>query len=388
MNILLLAPEPFFQHRGTPIAVKLLLQVLAEDGNGIHVLTYHEGEDVYIPNTKIHRIPKLPGIKNIMPGPSWKKLVCDVFLFSKSFSLIRKYQFDLIHAVEESVFLAMILGLLFRIPFVYDMDSSFTQQMINKYRFLRPIRSILDFIVRIAIKRSVGVVAVCRFLEKMVLNMCPEKRIVRLEDISLLQDATQRGESLKSTFQIKGHIVMYIGNLEEYQGIDLLIESFKLASEKATNMHLVIIGGSENAIRDYKSKAIALGLKNKTHFLGPRPVSQLASFLEQADILVSPRIKGGNTPMKIYSYLDSGRPLLATRLQTHTQVLDEKIALLVPPEKSAMAEGMISLIKNHDFSMCLAGKAKERVMEQFSYQAFQKKLLGFYKSLKEDIAGS
>ena len=42
-----------------------------------------------------------------------------------------------------------------------------------------------------------------------------------------------------------------------------------------------------------------------------------------ADVLVSPRLKGLNTPMKIYSYLDSGSAVLATRLRTHTQVLDD-----------------------------------------------------------------
>ena len=53
-------------------------------------------------------------------------------------------------------------------------------------------------------------------------------------------------------------------------------------------------------------------------------------------MLVSPRLKGLNTPMKIYSYLDSGSAVLATRLRTHTQVLDDGIAYLVEPEPVAL----------------------------------------------------
>ncbi len=78
MNILLLAACPFFQERGTPIAIKLVTEVLAGAGHRIHVLTYPEGDPVTIPNGTITRIPALPGVKNIKPGPTWKKLLYDL----------------------------------------------------------------------------------------------------------------------------------------------------------------------------------------------------------------------------------------------------------------------------------------------------------------------
>ncbi|HEY3013063.1 MAG TPA: hypothetical protein VGJ36_09970 [Gemmatimonadales bacterium] len=71
------------------------------------------------------------------------------------------------------------------------------------------------------------------------------------------------------------------------------------------------------------------------HFLGPRPISSLDDLFHRADVPVSPRLKGLNTPMKIYSYLDS----LATRLRTHTQVLDDHTAYLVAPEPEALGDG-------------------------------------------------
>ena len=58
----------------------------------------------------------------------------------------------------------------------------------------------------------------------------------------------------------------------------------------------------------------------------------LASLLAQADVLVSPRTRGNNTPMKIYSYLDAGRAVLATDLPTHTQVLTPECARLAPAD--------------------------------------------------------
>ena len=47
-----------------------------------------------------------------------------------------KKKYNLVHAVEESVFMALLLKLLFQIPYLYDMDSSLAQQMVEKYPFL------------------------------------------------------------------------------------------------------------------------------------------------------------------------------------------------------------------------------------------------------------
>ncbi len=387
MNILLLAPQPFYQQRGTPIAVKLLTEILSRNGHWIDILTYHEGQDIDIPNVSIQRIPRIPGIKNIMPGPSWKKLVCDVFLFAKSLAMLRKKRYDVIHAIEESAFMAAILKKLFRIPFVYDMDSSFSQQMIEKYKVLNPMKGMLELIEKTAIKRSIGVVAVCNYLENIVHECAPHKTLVRLEDVSLLKDSSQKGELLKENLTINGPVIMYVGNLAKYQGIDLLLESFQRAALRSQKCHLVIIGGNSTDIETYKDRSRQLGIDQRTHFIGPKPISQLASFLKQANILVSPRIKGGNTPMKIYSYLDSGRPVLATRLPTHTQVLDDQIAVLSMPTPRAMAEGLILLIKDPAFASALANRAKERLITEYSYETFENKLLKFYKKLEMKIIG-
>jgi glycosyltransferase involved in cell wall biosynthesis len=383
MNILLLAPQPFFQNRGTPIAVRLLSEVLTKAGHRICLLIYHEGKNVEIPNVTIHRIPSIPGLRDIRPGFSFKKIICDIMMLCMCFKIVCKTRFDLVHAVEESVFIAMLLRLFFRIPFVYDMDSSLSRQMTDKHRILLPIRGVMESIEKMAAKYSSGIVVVCKSLEKIARKYAPNNLLVRLEDISLLDGEPRECEKLYNTLEISGAIIMYVGNLEKYQGIDLLLDSFKLVLEKFADAHLVIIGGSVEDITAYKDLSCQLGINSNVRFVGQKPVSQLGSYLSQADVLVSPRIQGENTPMKIYSYLDSGRPLLATYLPTHTQVLDNQIALLVQPEPKAMADGIISLIEDIDLATALAFRAKERVKQEYSFKAFQKKLLGFYKSLEK-----
>ncbi len=385
MKILLLAPHPFFQNRGTPIAVKLLIQVLSKQGYQLHVLTYHEGENFNISNGKISRIPAVPGMNNIKPGPSWKKLFCDLLMFWECIKFVRLSRFDLVHAVEESAFMALVVKTLYNIPYVYDMDSSFAQQLVEKYKFLKPIKLILELLEKMAVKGSVGVIAVCKSLEKTALRYDQGKMVLRLEDISLLKKGPQDADLLSEKLGISGSIVMYVGNLESYQGIDLLLEGFVYAITRRKEAQLVIIGGSEMDIQHYKKKSKQLGIGDKVHFIGQRPISQLASYLQQACIVVSPRIKGQNTPMKIYSYLDSGKPLLATRLPTHTQVLDNQIAFLVQPEPKDFSDGLVKLLQDRILRENLAHRAKERVRHEFSYEAFQRKLLTFYRSLEQSL---
>lgn len=184
-HILFMAPEPFYQERGTPIAVDLLLRVLSERGARVDVLTYHEGRDVEYPHVSMHRIVSVPFVRNIRPGFSWRKVICDVFMFFKAIRLVSKNRYQLVHAVEESVFIAVIVKILFGIPYVYDMDSSLSEQMIDTYPWLRSFRRVFERLEAVAVRRAKAVVSVSDVLAGKVQKYNPEK-IVVIPDVSLL----------------------------------------------------------------------------------------------------------------------------------------------------------------------------------------------------------
>jgi glycosyltransferase involved in cell wall biosynthesis len=380
-SILVLAPEPFYQNRGTPIAVRLLVEELAHLGHDIHLLVFHEGEDVALPGLHLHRIPAIWGTKHIPPSLSVKKIVCDVAMFFKAITLMRRYDFAVIHAVEESAFMAIVLKIIFSTPYIYDMDSSLAQQIIEKFPYLKPLGGILQFCEGLAIRGSCGVVAVCRALEDIAHEISDDKLIVRLEDISLLHSGLPCDEDLRQRYQIVGPIMLYVGNLEGYQGIDLLLQSFQLAVHQGCRGNLVIIGGTDEDIAAYKKYAEELQLAGNAYFIGPRPVDLLGHYLAQADILLSPRIKGNNTPMKLYSYLDSGKAVLATNLPTHTQVLTDDFACLVEPERQSMAAGMAKLLNDPELRLRLGTKGRQVARDNYSLPAYRAKLTNFYSKV-------
>ncbi len=73
-----------------------------------------------------------------------------------------------------------------------------------------------------------------------------------------------------------------------------------------------------------------MGIASHVYFCGSRPLQELGHYLNQANILLTPRIQGNNTPMKLYSYLGSGKAVLATDLLAHTQVHTSEFSCLVP----------------------------------------------------------
>jgi glycosyltransferase involved in cell wall biosynthesis len=89
--------------------------------------------------------------------------------------------------------------------------------------------------------------------------------------------------------------------------------------------------------------------------------------------------------MKLYSYLDSGRPVLATRLPTHTQVLTDDVARLVEPEPEAMGRALAELLRDRNLQERLAAAARELTQKEFTPQAFEGKLLRFYDCIEERI---
>lgn len=191
MKILVLAPQPFYQERGTPIAVDLMVRSLSERGHVVDLLVYHEGQDVSYPGITLHRIPSLFFIKNVRPGLSVKKIVCDFFLFWKAIGLVRRNRPDVVHAVEESAFMAYVIRLLFNIPYVYDMDSSLPDQVVEKFPAFRPMRCLMRMLIKPVVTHALLVAPVCEAIAQTI-TPCDPVKIVILRDVSLLEDEKRK----------------------------------------------------------------------------------------------------------------------------------------------------------------------------------------------------
>jgi glycosyltransferase involved in cell wall biosynthesis len=135
----------------------------------------------------------------------------------------------------------------------------------------------------------------------------------------------------------------------------------------------VIVGGQPEQVEKYQYISHKLGLANVVHFVGQRPLEEMPQYMALAHILLSPRSQGTNTPLKLYTYMASGKPILATDMYTHTQVLDTSTSLLVPPTPQGLATGALELLRNPELAQKLAANAKKVKEELYSWTAFMEK---------------
>src|SRR6185295_770998 len=131
MHILMIAPEPFFEPRGTPFSEFHRIRALAALGHTVDLVTYPFGRDVQLPGLRIHRCLRPPFVSRVRIGPSGAKVVLDAFLAMTAMRLAITRRYDAVHSHEEGgaigVWLAKALG----VPHLYDMHSSLPQQVTN-----------------------------------------------------------------------------------------------------------------------------------------------------------------------------------------------------------------------------------------------------------------
>jgi len=382
MRILVIAPQPFYQERGTPIATRLLIETLQALGHGVDVLTYHVGEDPKLPGVQVFRAPAVPFVRDVPIGFSVRKLLCDVALLWRLFTLTRRNRYDVLHAVEEAVFLSLLVRGISGSRLVYDMDSSMPEQLVDKYRALRPVDGVLRWLERLAIARSDLVLAVCEDLATRARGYATATPIDVVEDVSLLGDASAddaAAEDLRRDLPAGRALILYVGNLETYQGVGVFLDA--LAMLESPPIKFVAIGGNAEAVAAYRARALELGLGETVAFLGARPLKRLAGYLEQADVLVSPRLSGHNTPMKLYSYLAAGKAVLATRIRSHTQVLSDDTALLVEPTAPELARGLDALLCSAPLREALGQKARRLAATRYSITQFRASVASAYRRL-------
>ena len=177
-------------------------------------------------------------------------------------------------------------------------------------------------------------------------------------------------------------VVVYTGNLESYQGIDLLLEAAPLVRERVPEVAIVLVGGEPAQVEAFRNEVSDRGLVGTVIAVGAQPPSAMPEWMALGEALVSPRSQGENTPLKIYTYMRAERPIVATNLETHTQVLDASCAVLCRPTAEDFADGIARVLEDPETHAGIAHAARKRVESEYSFEAFGRKLLAAYESLE------
>ena len=392
MKILVIAPHNYYVDRGTPIDLDILLRALSHRGDEVHAAVYDGGAPRDYPNVTVHRPGAPASLHDLGPGFSLRKLRADRHLFRLARRLVRVLKPDVVHAGEEAVFMATHFAFWKKVPYVYDLDSSIAQQLVEKKPALRPLAGVFNAVEAKAIRGAVACAPVCHALADLTRRR-GAKHVETLHDISQLADPDRTPTGfLHRRFGLPATrpLLMYVGNLEAYQGVDLLLEGFAAsrAAADAPAVDLIVAGGTDAAIAAYRRRAEALGVADVTHFLGRWPANRLDELLAEAAILTAPRVRGINTPQKIFPYLHSGRAVLLTRLPTHTQIVDDRLCRLAEPTPEAFGAAINALAADPALRAELGGAGRAFVEAEHVFAAHQRRVDRLYDFVQNRIAPS
>jgi glycosyltransferase involved in cell wall biosynthesis len=375
MHILMIAPEPFFEPRGTPFSEYHRLRALSSMGHTVDLVTYPFGEDREIPGVRIIRTLKPPFMSRVGIGPSWAKVPLDLFLSLTSLRVALSGRYDAVHSHEEGGAIGIVLAWLLGVPHLYDMHSSLPQQISNfGYGKSKWLAKIFDWAERLMIRRSQVVIVICPQLEDVVREIDTTVEMVLIENAMGSGDAPTpgTGAAIRQQLQLADGtpMVLYTGTFEHYQGLDLLFDAMPAVVKARPDVRFVMMGGEPQQVEAARARVAATGVASSVLFTGQRPASEVPAYLDAADVLVSPRSTGTNTPLKLYQYLRSGRPIVATRLLTHTQVLDDDTSILTEPTPSAYAQGIIDAVNDPARAAAIGAQAKAMADVKYSEEAY------------------
>jgi glycosyltransferase involved in cell wall biosynthesis len=388
LRILFLAPQPFFEVRGTPLAVLHLTRALAGLGHAVDLLTFPQGEAVATPGVRHLRSLRLP-VGRVKAGPSIAKMLLDVPFLAEAVARMAFGRYDVVHAVEESAHLVAPFARLLGVPLVVDVDSSIPDQLrYSGFATRGPLVWLADALESHALRHAAAAVTVCTSLTRGVQRRAPGLPVFQVEDPPLVdRRAPPAAEAIAALRRELGlgdaPVILYSGNFEPYQGVELLLEATPLVP----GAQFLLMGGRPAEIERLRARAQQLGTASRVFFSGTRPPSELPTFLAAADVLASPRIEGENTPFKIYSYLASGRPIVATRIPTHTQLLDDSLAVLVEPTSEALAAGLRQALEQKDDARTRAERGLALVEREYSVERYREKIARAYKEVERRALG-
>jgi glycosyltransferase involved in cell wall biosynthesis len=380
----MLAPTPYFSDRGCHVRIYEEARSLLAQGHQVRIVTYHLGRDMGgIPT---ERIIAIPWYRKLTAGPSWHKPYLDVLLFSKALRVALSFRPHLIHAhLHEGAFLGIFLKKLLKVPLLFDCQGSLTGEIID-HGFMKKGSSLAGLFGRLE-----------RFINKnadyIVTSSTPGARAlvddwqVPPDRVAPLTDGVNtdefrpmdRGEARRA-LQLPHDrpVIAFLGLLNRYQGVDLLLEVIRILRDRGTPAHFLIMGFPDER---YRQLANDMGLAGLITFTGRVDYRQAPFYLSAADVAISPKISLTEANGKLFNYLACGLPTLVFDTPINREILGDAGLYARFGEPVDFADQLEALLAEPLLREDLAGRGRERAIVEHSWTARGEQLVAVYRNL-------
>lgn len=385
MRILVIAPTPFFADRGCHVRILGEAKAIQSLGHLLRICTYHIGKDVQGLDTV--RTVNIPWYRKLSAGPSLHKLYIDLLLLWKVLRSCRQFSPDVLHAhLHEGIVIGKMASLLYRIPMVADLQGSLTEELLD-HRFIpswswlikafRWIEKKINEMPQHLIASSFHTAQLVR--ERFGVQ---ETKMTPIGDGVDLEIFYPRAadSSLKRELGIgeDDKIVVFLGVLTAYQGIDLLLEAMHQILRQVTKVKFLIIGYPEEG---YRRKARSMGLETSAIFTGKIPYAETPRYLSLGSLAVSPKMSTTESNLKLFTYMAMGLPTVVFDSPINREILGELGVYAEYGNLTSFAASIIGLLRDECLAKELGDKCYQKALGSYSWLAVGHRLVGLYEQV-------
>jgi glycosyltransferase involved in cell wall biosynthesis len=315
-------------------------------------------------------------------GPSFLKVLLDVFLLFKAVQLSYKSSYDVVHCVEEAALIGMLLKWLRGYKLVYEKHSHISSYKRGALRNL--VLGLYNFIEGFVIRKADLIFAGPGvYKEVEAANKQAIIEIIYCIPSSRVSSDPQTAKKIRRQLALTENdlLLTYVGTFAEYQGVDLLLSAIPEVIKENANAQFLIIGGFPEEIEQCKGLLASNGVQDHVRFLGMINPDETSHYLFASDILLSPRIAGKTNPIKIFDYLKANRAIVATDHISNSRILDDSMCRLTKVEAADFAQGILDLMADADRRARLAQQGKKLIDENYNFDEFKRWIKSGYDML-------
>lgn len=386
-RVLMVAPTPYFSDRGCHVQIYEVARSQQLNGNDVAIVTYHLGND--LGDIPTYRIPPIPWYRKRSAGPSWQKLYLDALLLARALQVARRYRPHIIHAhMHEGAGIGLPIARALGVPLLLDLQGSFAGEMVN-HRFVQEGGALHRFagaVERQIIARVDGMLmwtyigdTLQRLFEFDQAKVFPVDYGVDLQRFRPIPKG-ELGDLYAQLGIPQGcTLVVYLGLLSAYQGVDLLLEAAPAVLAACPDAHFLVMGYPNE--EHYRAQARALGIADRVSIPGRTDYTQAARYLSLGDVAVSAKL----TPMegngKLLNYLACGLPTVAFDLPGNLATLADVGTYAPTGDGAALAEQIVGLLKDPARRAELGRRSRVRAERHYAWAGIGARIDDVYETL-------
>ena len=172
---------------------------------------------------------------------------------------------------------------------------------------------------------------------------------------------------------------MYIGLLQEYQGISHLLRAAKEVAERHLDVHFLIMGYP--GLEKYVNMAHELGISNRVTFTGRVPYAEAPMHLALGDVAVSPKISETEGNGKLLNYMAMGLPTVTFDTPVSREILGDLGIYARTGDSHSLAEELRTVLFDETAARAIGEGLRARAVSRYSWQRGGELIQQIYEKL-------